>query len=248
MCFVIHPVISNQKDENKQTVNGHMPSILSAKTPPGSWSPLWIITGIKLVCCPRRSLKHASVLGDKVRARECHASLAHFSATNRLGSMILWCLINTVCFLLYVEFSSEILLASIQGEKLLMPQWLRIIADSPPKPIPSQEPTLTFKIFVTLLYWCGIWIYSPSSISKSLYLRGAAAFFQSLRSPVVVDQYLIPFKIPPIMYLLPRKYTILQQWKNRVVLDNFSTCGWRPRCLWWLFFFFSPCSWHHHFI
>lgn len=61
------------------------PTLLS-----GSWSAL------------QRRLHCASVLGSTLRARECHASLAHFSATNSLGSMILRCLITAVCFLLYV--------------------------------------------------------------------------------------------------------------------------------------------------
>lgn len=80
------------------------PTLMLLNPTPLSSSPsaLWIFALIQLVCRRQRRLKCASVPGLNVRARECHASLAHSSATNRLGSLVLWCLITAVCFLLYV--------------------------------------------------------------------------------------------------------------------------------------------------
>lgn len=174
----------------------------------------------------------ASILCYKAGARECHASLAHFSDANRIR----WRLITAACFQLYVE----ILLASVEREKLSMPQWLPIIADSQPNPICSHWRYLSC-CYSDVLFGFLSSIFNWISVSAG-HICSPAACFQSLSTPVVADKYLIPFKIPLIMHLLSQllskpqaEQTIETSWiisalvnENRAGRDDccFSSCSW----------------------
>lgn len=190
------------------------------------WSVLWSIAESCCWC--------ASVLCYKVGARECHASLAHVLATNRMASMILWRLITAECFQLHVDSVG----------RLSVPLWLQNIADSQPNPLPSQSTGAKAHIEDVChdAIIMPFYIFFPLSLPESLSLKGPSALLLPAFNHWVV-KYLIPIKIPFIVYLpatcsqrLPSKPPPWgEHWD---LLDYFSAREWKHR--WLLFVFFPP--------
>lgn len=182
----------------------------------------WVSDALVLLCLSSGVLQKsccccASVLCYKVRARECHASLAHVLATTE------WPLWSYDASLLQYVFNF---------------MWTLLARSRCLGAKAHIEDVCHDAIIMAFLD-----IFFPLSLPESLSPKGPSALLLPAfnHRVVVPDEYLIPFKIPLIMHLLA---TCLQRFPSKPqpwgehwdLLDYFSAREWKQRWLLIVFF------------